>query len=35
MVWDASMQLLMPARANEPPVGRNVPMAVTSSPSSG
>jgi heptosyltransferase-2 len=35
MVWDASMQLLLPQRASEPPVGRSVPLAVTSSPSSG
>lgn len=26
MVWEASMQLLSPDRANEPPLGRQVPM---------
>jgi heptosyltransferase-2 len=26
MVWDASMQLLLPARAAEPPVGRRFPL---------
>ena len=30
MVWDASMQLLRPERANEPPVGRRVPLQVSS-----
>ncbi len=26
MVWDASLQLLTPARASEPPVGRRLPV---------
>jgi len=28
MVWDAAMQLLSPARATEPPLGRQIPLSV-------
>jgi hypothetical protein len=31
MVWDAAMQLLLPARAAEPPLGRRFPLPVATS----